>query len=336
MRPPFLPISSSHHHRFNFFTSFLTFRWVRCIHMEPTTTAALSPNTRRRHRKIVVIMGATGAGKSRLSIDLATRFFKNSEIINSDKMQVYRRLDITTNKITMQERRGVPHHLLGAFDPTQSVVNPNDFRKLASDTISDIISRRGLPLIVGGSNSFIYSLVTKRFDPQSDVFNGTNPDPVSSEFRYKCCFIWVDVCLPVLNQYLSKRVDEMLDSGMLEELSEFFGSGEHLTVKRSGLGQAIGIPELEGYFRTVNGTDAEKVYNEGVRRIKDNTCQLAKRQVGKILRLKDGGWDIKRVDATEAFRAVMAADSGGGRVAEIWEKQVVEESVKIVKQFLEE
>ncbi|KAI3502606.1 hypothetical protein L1887_30787 [Cichorium endivia] len=304
--------------------------------MEPTTTAALSPNTRRRHRKIVVIMGATGAGKSRLSIDLATRFFKNSEIINSDKMQVYRRLDITTNKITMQERRGVPHHLLGAFDPTQSVVNPNDFRKVASDTISDIISRRGLPLIVGGSNSFIYSLVTKRFDPQSDVFNGPDPDPVSSEFRYKCCFIWVDVCLPVLNQYLSKRVDEMLDSGMLEELSEFFGSGEHLTVKRSGLGQAIGIPELEGYFRTVNGTDAEEVYNEGVRRIKDNTCQLAKRQVGKILRLKDGGWDIKRVDATEAFRAVMAADSGGGRVAEIWEKQVVEESVKIVKQFLEE
>ncbi|KAL4569341.1 hypothetical protein LXL04_024977 [Taraxacum kok-saghyz] len=305
--------------------------------MEPVTTTALPPNTRHRHRKIVVIMGPTGAGKSRLSIDLATRFFKNSEIINSDKMQLYRRLDITTNKITLQEQHGVPHHLLGAFDPTQSVVNPHDFREIASDTISDIISRRGLPLIVGGSNSFIYSLVTKRFDPESDVFNGMDPDPVSSQLRYKCCFIWVDVCLPVLNQYLCKRVEEMLDSGMFEELSEFFGSGEHLTVKRSGLGQAIGIPELEGYFRTGNGTDSEAaVYNEAVRRIKDNTCQLAKRQVGKILRLKDGGWDLKRIDATEAFRAVLTADSGGGRVAEIWEKQVVETSVKIVSQFLEE
>ncbi|CAH1414049.1 unnamed protein product [Lactuca virosa] len=312
------------------------FRWVHCVRMEPATATVLSPNTRRRHRKIVVIMGPTGAGKSRLSIDLATRFFKNSEIINSDKMQVYRRLDITTNKITKQEQHGVRHHLLGAFDPTQSVVNPHDFRKIASDAISDIISRRGLPLIVGGSNSFIYSLVTKRFDPKSDVFNGPNPDPVSSELRYKCCFIWVDVCLPVLNQYLCKRVDEMLDSGMLEELSEFFSSGEHLKVRRSGLGQAIGVPELEAYFRTGNGTESDAVYSEGVRRIKDNTCQLAKRQVGKILRLKDGGWDLKRIDATEAFMAVLTADSGGGRVAEIWEKQVVETSVKIVKQFLEE
>lgn len=128
----------------------------------------------------------------------------------------------------------------------------------------------------------------------------------------------------------------MLDSGMLEELSEFFSSGEHLTVKRSGLGQAIGVPELEAYFRTGNGTESDAVYSEGVRRIKDNTCQLAKRQVGKILRLKDGGWDLKRIDATEAFMAVLTADSGGGRVAEIWEKQVVETSVKIVKQFLEE
>ncbi|KAI3729468.1 hypothetical protein L6452_18128 [Arctium lappa] len=346
MRPPFSPISSSlfHHHRFNLFPSFLTFTWVHRIHMEPTTTtaAAVSPTTRRRQRKIVVIMGPTGAGKSRLSIDLATRFFNNAEIINSDKMQVYRGLDITTNKITMQEQHGVPHHLLGAFDPIESVVNPHDFRKLASETISDIMSRRGLPLVVGGSNSFIYSLTTKRFDPQSDVFNGPDPDPVSSEQRYKCCFIWVDVCLPVLNQYLSKRVDEMLDSGMFEELAEFFGSGEHLTVHRSGLGQAIGVPEFEGYFTTV--ADAEEdvmrlveVYNDAVRRIKDNTCQLAKRQVGKILRLKDAGWDLKRIDATEAFRAVMTADSGGGgRVAEIWEKQVVEASVKIVKQFLEE
>ncbi|KVH96285.1 tRNA isopentenyltransferase [Cynara cardunculus var. scolymus] len=283
-------------------------------------------------------MGPTGAGKSRLSIDLATRFFNNAEIINSDKMQVYRGLGITTNKITMQEQLGVPHHFLGEFDPIKSVVKPHDFRKLASETISDIISRRGLPLVVGGSNSFIYSLITKRFDPQSDVFNGPDPDPVSSELRYKCCFIWVDVCLPVLNQYLSKRVDEMLDSGMLEELAEFFGSGEHLTVNRSGLGQAIGVPEFEGYFTTVEEDVVRQVevYNDAVRRIKDNTCQLAKRQVGKILRLKDAGWDLKRIDATEAFREVMTADSGGGRVAEIWEKQVVEASVKIVKQFLEE
>lgn len=300
-------------------------------------------------RKVVVIMGPTGAGKSRLSVDLATRFFHNSEIINSDKMQVYRGLDITTNKITMQEQLGVPHHLLGAIDPTKSVFTPSDFREVASGIISDIKSRGGLPLIVGGSNSLIYSLLTKR-NPKSDVFNGPSPHPVSSELRYECCFIWVDVCLPVLNQYLSKRVDEMLDSGMFEELSEFFKSGEHKTVNSSGLGQAIGVPEFEAYFTKfsgeLGGTDSEvdvmgqtegEAYDEAVRRIKDNTCQLAKKQVSKILRLRDAGWELKRIDATEAFRAVLTAESGGGaRVADIWEKQVVEPSVKIVKHFLDE
>ncbi|KAI3714390.1 hypothetical protein L1987_72991 [Smallanthus sonchifolius] len=319
MRSPFLLISSFHHHRFNLFA----------VRLRSTTTHA-APS---RHPKLIVIMGATGAGKSRLSVDLATRFFTNSEIINSDKMQVYRGLDITTNKITTQEQQGVPHHLLGVFDPIQSVVNPLDFRTLASKRISDITSRRGLPLVVGGSNSFIYSLVSKRFNPKSDVFNGPDPGPIRSELRFKCCFIWVDVCVRVLNQYLSKRVDEMLNSGMVDELAEFFGSGEYLKVKRSGLGQAIGVPELEGYFTNVDGAKSEEVYDEGVRRIKENTCELAKRQVGKILRLKEGGWDLKRIDATEVFRT---ADSGGGRVAEIWEKQVVEPSVKIVNQFLEE
>nr|GFA78155.1 adenylate isopentenyltransferase-like [Tanacetum cinerariifolium] len=95
--------------------------------------------------------------------------------------------------------------------------------------------------------------------------------------------------------------------------------------------------DVEGYF----GKSSERAdeYEDVVRRIKENTCQLAKRQVAKILRLRDGGWDLKRVDATEAFKAVLASDGGSGgdsRVSEIWEKQVVEPSMKIVKRFLDE
>ncbi|MFS7900868.1 putative transferase [Helianthus anomalus] len=284
--------------------------------------------------KIVVIMGSTGAGKSRLSVDLATGYFKNSEIINCDKIQVYSGLDITTNKISMQEQSGVPHHLLGTINP-KSELTPSEFRELASKIISGILSRGGLPVIVGGSTSLIYALVASRYDMQSDGFNGLEVHPVTSELRYDCCFIWVDVCLPVLNPYLSKRVDEMLDAGMFEELQEFFRSGEHLSVNRSGLGLSIGVPEYEKYleFSEKDATRQKEAYDEAVRMIKENTYQLAEKQVTKIMRLRDAGWDVKKIDATNVFRAVMTDEAG---VASIWDKQVVEPTMKIVKHFLDE
>lgn len=149
----------------------------------------------------------------------------------------------------------------------------------------------------------------------------------------------MDVSLPVLNQYLSKRVDEMLDSGMLEELQEFYDSGKCDSVNPNGLGQAIGIPEFDNYLRRTKNTNSEddvakKMYEEAVQAIKDNTCELAKRQVGKIQRLRDAGWELHRIDATEAFRAALGWSKV--RVEDVWERQVVETSVKIVKQFLEE
>ncbi|KAL0326992.1 UNVERIFIED_CONTAM: Adenylate isopentenyltransferase 1, chloroplastic [Sesamum angustifolium] len=78
-------------------------RWARMA--STTTTASASA---RRHKKIVVIIGPTGCGKSKLSVDLASRFFPSSEIINSDKIQVYRGLDITTNKIPLPDRKRPP------------------------------------------------------------------------------------------------------------------------------------------------------------------------------------------------------------------------------------
>ncbi|GAB2280056.1 hypothetical protein Dimus_014695 [Dionaea muscipula] len=321
------------------------------------TTTAAAIDTRRsqlhRHRrreKLIVILGATGCGKSRLSIDLASRF--PSEIINSDKMQVYRGLDITTNKIPLRDRFGVPHHLLGDFDSSLGDFTPTQYRSKASAAVNGIISRRNIPLVVGGSNSLVYALLADRFSTGSDVFRGS--DPVLADFRYRCCFLWVDVSVPVLNQYLEKRVDEMLDSGMLDELARYYESEIEESEPGTGLRKAIGVPEFERYFRMFTGGEGRArgtrcagrggdedqddgvrraVYEEAVRAIKDNTTLLAKRQVEKILRLKSGGWDLKRLDATAAFSGAL---DGGSKQSEIWERQVVEASVKIVKRFLEE
>ncbi|KAH6755580.1 hypothetical protein C2S53_011620 [Perilla frutescens var. hirtella] len=309
------------------------------------STAAAS----RRHKKIIVVVGPTGCGKTKLSVELASKFFPQSEIINSDKIQVYKGLDITTNKIPLSERNSVPHHLLGEFDSSEShpEFTPSDYRNSASLVISQILSRRKIPFVVGGSNSFIYALLAKKFNPELDVFSESNPEAESAicrDLRYSCCFIWVDISPAVLNEYLVKRVDDMLESGMFEELGEYFGSDESESVSQCGLKKAIGIPEFEKYFKRFQrkgnddwrvGDDVEKrrVYEEAVKAIKDNTCQLANRQLGKILRLRDSaGWDLKRVDATAALKAAM----GGRRSSDLWEREVLEPSVKILNRFFME
>ncbi|KAL5553161.1 hypothetical protein UlMin_040562 [Ulmus minor] len=315
-------------------------RWARMEYSTPPPAAIRHHH--RRKDKMLVIMGATGTGKSQLSIDLATRF-PFFEIINSDKMQVYRGLDITTNKIPIPDRLGVPHHLLGEVDPVRGELTPSEFRSLAGDAVSEITSRRKLPILVGGSNSFIHALLVDRFDSGSDVFSGSG---YRSELRYNCCFLWVDVSFKVLEDYLLKRVDDMIDSGMVEELEEFYDPKRVHSAGRIGLFKAIGVPEFDRFFEKFRAGDErgvdpewdrmrEGAFEEAVRAIKDNTCQLAKKQIGKILRLQGLGWDLRRLEATEAFRAAMTSDSGK-RCSEIWGRQVLEPSVKIVNLFLEE
>ncbi|KAF8035755.1 hypothetical protein BT93_C1704 [Corymbia citriodora subsp. variegata] len=299
-------------------------------------------------------MGATGCGKSRLSLHLASAF--RSEIIDADKMQVYPGLNLTTNKITPAERRGVPHHLLGSFDPDNGEMTPSQFRSLGHAAILGVASRGNLPILVGGSNSFIHALLVERFDPEADVFGGLG-SPASPELRYDCCFLWVYVSLPVLEEYLSKRVDESLDTGTFEELARYYDQGRTET----GLRKAIGVPEFDRYFnkypppRGVDLDDAwrreegrerdddpvrEGAYKEAVRETKENARKLAKRQIGKILQLSGCRWELRKLDATEAFRLAIGAEQegggGGGGWRDVWEGQVVGPSVNTVMRFLRE
>ncbi|KAM6589116.1 hypothetical protein CsatA_011721 [Cannabis sativa] len=316
-----------------------------------TMSAALRRHHRLRKEKLVVIMGATGTGKSRLSIDLSEHFAV--EVINSDKMQVYKGLDITTNKISVSDRCGVPHHLLGDVDQAHRDLTPSEFRSLAGNAVSEITARRKLPVLVGGSNSFIHALVVERFDSSdSDVFDERSNSPISTELRYDCCFLWVDVSVKILTDYLSKRVDDMLKLGMFDELAEFYNSDDsdhgNDSATRTGLRKAIGVPEFDKYFgkfkpgeenNNNNNNNNDQVrrgaFEDAVRAIKENTCSLAKSQISKIVRLKGSGWDIRRLDATEAFTAVMTSEPGE-KFTENWERQVLEPSVEIVSRFLKE
>ncbi|CAN6843723.1 hypothetical protein Bca4012_049660 [Brassica carinata] len=314
-----------------------THRRTRQSNHRPVSVRMEQSRPRNRKDKIVVILGATGAGKSRLSVDLATRF--PSEIINSDKIQVYEGLEITTNQITIPDRRGVPHHLLGYLPSEDGELTAGDFRVDASNAVSDIVSRKKLPIIAGGSNSFVHALLAERFDPKIDPFSSSS---ICRDLRYDSCFIWVDVSEPVLFEYLLKRVDEMMGSGMFEELSGFYDPVK-ASRARFGIRKAIGVPEFGGYFKMYPPEKEIKwdsgrraAYDKAVGDIKENTLRLARRQVWKIEKLREAGWDIKRVDATASFRAVMMSSSSSREWREIWEEQVLEPSVKIVNRLLVE
>ncbi|XP_071695746.1 adenylate isopentenyltransferase 5, chloroplastic-like [Rutidosis leptorrhynchoides] len=261
---------------------------------------SITSETRFKKQPVIFIMGATGTGKSRLAVDIATKY--SGEIINSDKMQVFKGLDIVTNKITEHEKKGVPHHMLGHIDP--------DYEYTAQDFCYDALAfirrvgRSGkLPVIAGGSNSFIEKLVE---DPLFGFLS-----------KYECCFIWLDVSVPVLYSYVQRRVDQMVIEGLVDEVGGIFKPNADYT---KGIRKSIGVPELENYLQAeteVNNKTAENLLQVAISDIKSNTCKLTDSQISKICRLKDElMWPINRVDATKVFK------KRGKEAAAAWEEQI--------------
>jgi tRNA dimethylallyltransferase len=109
-----------------------------------------------RLSKIVVICGPTGAGKSRIAIELAGRF--KGEIINADSQQVYRGLDIGTAKPSNEERRAIPHHLIDVVSPDEHF-DAAVFVSMADRAIEDVKARGRNPFVVGGTGMYLKMLI---------------------------------------------------------------------------------------------------------------------------------------------------------------------------------
>eukprot|EP00940_MAST-03C_sp_MAST-3C-sp2_P002899 g2899.t1 len=121
--------------------------------------------------KVLVLVGATAVGKTKLSVQLAKAL--NAEIVNGDALQVYRGLDIATAKVTEKEKCGVPHHLFSFLDPKSSIT-VREYRDRALQVIEDISSRGKLPIIVGGTTYYIQSLLwPSLLDEETDMLAGS-------------------------------------------------------------------------------------------------------------------------------------------------------------------
>lgn len=256
-------------------------------------------------KDIIVIVGPTGIGKTKLSIELAKKL--NAEIINGDSVSIYKNLDIGSAKPTIEERDKVIHHLIDIKD-TSSNYSVFDYQKDVRKLIDDINSRGKQVIIVGGTGLYIkaalydYQFVDgtlsnnydnlsneeileklKKYDNNIKVHINNrvrlirllnkyeNNEPITNN-KDKCLYnikvIGLTTSRDILYDRINKRVDEMINNGLLLEINSLKGKYSSSRV----LNSAIGYKEFYDYL--FNNQSLDKT----VEKIKLNSRRYAKRQ----------------------------------------------------------
>ncbi len=114
---------------------------------------------------LIIICGATATGKSDLAVAVAKKL--NAEIINADSMQVYKGMDIGTAKLSVEERQGVPHHLIDVLDINEEA-NVSWYQNLARNTIDELIKDGKSVVVVGGTGLYIKAILDDLNFPDTD------------------------------------------------------------------------------------------------------------------------------------------------------------------------
>ena len=191
---------------------------------------------------IIVIAGPTASGKSDLGIELALRF--DGEIINSDSVQVYRRLYIATAKVPPSEQRGIPHHLIDIVEPTENFT-AGDFSRLAAEKIAEIESRGRMVFLVGGTGFYLRALF-------GGLFEGIPTDP---KLRQRVHRILQRKGAPYLHRML-QRVDPVAASRIsandwsrtTRALEVIFQTGESITAQQQRMPDPPEIASRAHFF----------------------------------------------------------------------------------------
>lgn len=258
--------------------------------------------------KIIVIVGPTGVGKTKLSIELAKKL--NGEIINADSTQVYKTMDIATAKVKEEEKEGIPHHLFDIKNIDEDY-NVYDYQIDCRKCIDDIISRDKTPILVGGtglyikatlydykfeeeisnkdysnySNEQLYNML-KNIDPNTDIHPNNrkrierslnyfynNNKPLSEKEKtdkllYDTIFIGLTTSRDILYNRINERVDKMVDEGLILEAKNIYKTN----IRNKAVLTPIGYKELFEYF------DNNMSLEESLELIKKRSRHYAKRQ----------------------------------------------------------
>ncbi len=261
---------------------------------------------------IICVVGPTGVGKTKLSVELAKKY--NAIIINCDAMQVYKKLDIGTAKITEEEKENIPHYLFNIKDINEEYT-VYDYQKDARNLIEN--NKNKNIVFVGGTglylkaalydyrfikeektkrdysnytNEELYELVIKR-DPNTQIHPNNRvrlerflnkeeidiPEPIK---LYDHIIIGLTTTRDKLYERINKRVDIMLENGLLEEVKSFYDQN----IRTKPLTGGIGYKELYEYF------DNKISFDEAIDKIKQNSRHYAKRQYTFFNNQLDVNW----------------------------------------------
>ncbi|MEG2457512.1 MAG: tRNA (adenosine(37)-N6)-dimethylallyltransferase MiaA [Bacilli bacterium] len=281
---------------------------------------------------ILVIVGPTGVGKTKLSIFLAEKY--NAEIISSDSVSIYKNVNIGSAKPSIEETKGIKHHFIDrcSLNEEYSVYN---YQTEARKVLNELIDKKKNVVIVGGTGLYIKALLydyrfTKKTKEDEDFSNFSNLeiknkilslDPnnqihVNNRKRmirflnsyeekdtnnnnintplYDFITIGLTTSRDKLYEIINTRVDNMIDKGLLEEASNLFNKGY------KKLDYIIGYKELNKYFRK------EITYKESIEEIKKNTRKYSKRQYTWFNnQMKDIKWfDTNFIDFNKTIKEI--------------------------------
>ena len=252
---------------------------------------------------IIAIVGPTGVGKTKMSISLAKKY--NAEIISCDSMQVYKKMDIGTAKVTSEEMAGIKHHLIDIKDADEEY-SVFDYQKDARKILNKLLSENKNVIIVGGTGLYLkallYNYEFKENNIKKDFSNYTNEDLynmvlkidrdtkihvnnrqrlesflnnhndnekiVSDKMLYDAKIIGLTRPREELYETINKRVDKMFIEGLEKEARYFYDE----KVESKAINTAIAYKELFLYF------DGKISLEEAKDLIKQKSRNYAKRQ----------------------------------------------------------
>ena len=122
--------------------------------------------------KVIVVIGPTSVGKTKMGVALAKKF--NGEVISGDSMQIYKQMDIGTAKVTEEEKEGIIHHCVDILNPDETY-SVHDFQQTVRKKITEITQRGHVPIIVGGTGLYIKAaLYDYQFDEMENDHHAIN------------------------------------------------------------------------------------------------------------------------------------------------------------------